>query len=362
MSPATHDIVPVILSGGIGARLWPASRRTLPKQLLPLVEDRSMIRATFERAQQIDGATTPIIVTNADHADPIEADLGASHGATLIIEPVGRNTAPAVAVAAHEAIRNGSDPLLLILPSDHVITDEAAFVEAVAVAAGQAAKGHLVTFGITPDRAETGYGYISVGEALAPSVHRVIEFREKPDAETAAEYVASGTYLWNSGMFLFRASTFLTELRKLAADIAEGADRAWTESSRTDNRIMLGHEAFSAVRGESIDYAVMERTSSAAVVPTNPGWSDVGSWASLWEIAAKDDDGNVLVGDVLGVDVSGSYISANGRLVAVVGVDDIIVVDTPDALLVVSKHRAQDVKQVVDRLAADDRPELEAPK
>ncbi len=321
-----------------------------------------MIRATFDRAQQIDGATPPIVVTNESHADAIDLDLGPSHDATLIIEPVGRNTAPAVAVAAHEAMRGGSDPLLLILPSDHVINDRAAFSEAVSAAAEQATEGYLVTFGINPDKPETGYGYISVGDALAPSIHKVIEFREKPDAQTAAQYVASGTYLWNSGMFLFKASVFLNELREFAADIADGADRAWNEASRNGNRVVLSHEAFSSVRGESIDYAVMEKTANTAVVPTNPGWSDVGSWASLWETAGKDENGNVLIGDVIDVDVSGSYIAASGRLVAVVGVDDIIVVDTPDALLIVSKDRAQDVKQIVDRLDADNRPELEIPR
>lgn len=321
-----------------------------------------MIRTTFDRALRIAGATSPIIVTNEDHADAIDAALGQSHGATLIIEPVGRNTAPAVAVAALEATRGGSDPLLLVLPSDHVITDDRAFSAAVSAAAGHAAKGFLVTFGIKPDKAETGYGYISVGDALAPSVHRVTEFKEKPPARTAEQYVASNTYLWNSGMFLFRASTFLNELHELAPDIAEDAEGAWKQASRDGNRVVLNHEAFSTVRGESIDYAVMEHTAKAAVVPTDPGWSDVGSWASLWEIADKDEHGNVLVGDVIDVDVSGSYIAASGRLVAVIGVEDVIVVDTPDALLVVSKDRAQDVKQIVDRLHADNRAELETPQ
>lgn len=320
-----------------------------------------MIRATFDRALGIAGAASPIIVTNEDHADAIDADLGPSHGATLIIEPVGRNTAPAVAVAAHEAMRGGSDPLLLVLPSDHVITDEAAFSTAVSAAAEQASKGYLVTFGIKPDKAETGYGYISVGDALAPSVHHVVEFREKPDAETATQYVAAGTYLWNSGMFLFRASTFLNELHEFASDIAEGVEDAWNEAPHDDNRVVLPHAAFSAVRGESIDYAVMEQTANAVVVPMDPGWSDVGSWASLWEIAKKDENGNVLIGDVIDIDVRGSYIAAGSRLVTVIGVDDIIVVETADALLVVSKDRAQDVKQIVDLLDADDRPELETP-
>jgi len=319
-----------------------------------------MIRATFERAQRIDGATSPIIVTNEDHVDAIDADLDRRHDVTLIIEPVGRNTAPAVAVAAYEAMRGGSDPLLLVLPSDHVITDELAFSAAVSAAAAQAAEGYLATFGINPDKAETGYGYISVGDAIAPSVHRVVEFREKPDAQTAAQYLASGTYLWNSGMFLFKASTFLNELHEFASDIADGAEHAWNKASRERNRVVLNHRIFSTVRGESIDYAVMEKTANAAVVPTDPGWSDVGSWASLWEIADKDEHGNILVGDVIDVDVSGSYIAAGDRLIAIVGVEDIIVVDTPDALLVISRDRAQDVKQIVDRLDADNRPELEA--
>lgn len=361
MNQSAPVLVPVILSGGIGARLWPASRRTMPKQLLPLMEDRSMIRATFDRAQRLAGAITPTIVTNDVHADAIDATLGPTHGATFIIEPVGRNTAPAVAVAAHEAMRQGADPLLLILPSDHVITDEAAFSRAVAVATGQALEGHLVTFGITPDRPETGYGYISLGETLTPSVHRVAEFKEKPDAETAARYLASGSHLWNSGMFLFKASVFLSELRMWASDIADSVRDAWSTASRDNHRIILPPAEFAAVRGESIDYAVMEQTTNAVVVPTNPGWSDIGSWASLWEMTDKDDHGNVLKGDVMAVDVHGSYIAAETRLVTVVGVDDVIVVETADAVLVVPKDRAQDVKQIVDQLQANHRPELEHP-
>lgn len=361
MNQSTPALVPVILSGGIGARLWPASRRTMPKQLLPLMEDRSMIRATFDRAQRLAGATTPIIVTNDVHANAIDDTLGSFHGATFIIEPVGRNTAPAVAVAAHEAVRQGADPLLLILPSDHVITDEAAFAQAVSIATEQALEGHLVTFGITPDRPETGYGYIFLGEALTPAVHRVAAFKEKPDAETAQRYLASGSHLWNSGMFLFKASAFLSELRMWASDIADSVEHAWSTASRDNHRIMLPPAEFATVRGESIDYAVMEQTTNAVVVPTNPGWSDIGSWASLWEMTAKDGHGNVLKGDVMAVDVHGSYIAAETRLVTVIGVDDVIVVETADAVLVVPKDRAQDVKQIVDRLQAHDRPELEHP-
>jgi mannose-1-phosphate guanylyltransferase/mannose-6-phosphate isomerase len=358
---ASHRIIPVILSGGIGARLWPASRQLQPKQLLPLVGDRTMIRATVDRVASLGNAAPPIVVTNAEHADAIQHELGGAEQphATLILEPVGRNTAPAVAVAAHEAMAGGTDPLLLVLPSDHTIADQAAFVEAVHHAAEAADSGYLVTFGITPERAETGYGYIKAGSQISTHVLAVEAFKEKPDATTASGYVDSGDFLWNSGMFLFRASKYLEELSAHDPVMAGLALEAWANATRDGHRVLLHPDAFGQIDGSSIDYTIMERTSMAAVVPTDPGWNDVGSWASLWDIAQHDAEGNVVIGDVVAVDVRDSYIRGGDRLVAVVGVEDIIVVDSQDAVLVTTRDNAQHVKQIVDRLASENRSELE---
>jgi mannose-1-phosphate guanylyltransferase/mannose-6-phosphate isomerase len=358
---ASRRITPVILSGGIGARLWPASRRLQPKQLLPLVDDRSMLRATIDRVASLGSVTPPIIVTSGLHADAIEHELASASQseATLILEPMGRNTAPAIAVAALEALTMGGEPLLLVLPSDHTIADEKAFADAVLSAAEAAASRHLVTFGITPERPETGYGYIKLGPSITGNVMRVDEFREKPDAITAATYVESGEYLWNSGMFLLQASTYLEELETHDPTMADLARKAWKHAEREGQRVQLNAEAFSKIDGSSIDYAVMERTALAAVVPTDPGWNDVGSWASLWDIAGHDAEGNVVSGDVLAVDVHDSFVRGGDRLIAVVGLEDIVVVDTPDAVLVTSRERAQDVKQIVDLLASENRAELE---
>ncbi len=358
---AQHLIVPVILSGGVGTRLWPASRKLQPKQLLPLVDDRSMIAATADRIRALTTGIDPIIVTNVDHADAIRREmLRSGYPETrLLLEPVGRNTAPAVAVAAYEIIDTFGDRLMLVLPADHAITDETAFASAVEEAADCAAAGYLLTFGITPSGPETGYGYIRRGKPITDRVARVAEFVEKPDAGTAAAYVESGEYLWNSGMFLFKASRYVEELEQHAPDIAAASRRAYDNAERKNATVLLDEEAFTSCRADSIDYAVMERTSRAAVVPTDPGWSDVGSWTSLWEIGDKDDDGNVLVGDTVTEGVTNSYIRSAGRLVAAVGVDRTIVVDTPDAVLVAGMDAAQDVKAIVEQLEAAGRREYE---
>jgi mannose-1-phosphate guanylyltransferase/mannose-6-phosphate isomerase len=361
MTP-THQIVPVVLSGGIGARLWPASRTTVPKQLLPLIGTESMIRSTIDRVSRLGAIGQTIIVTNAEHASAIRSDIvGTSYSdATLILEPVGRNTAPAVAVAAFEATASGADPLLLVLPSDHTIGDESAFAAAVHNGADAAMSGLLVTFGITPDRPETGYGYIKIGAPSSSGVFRVDAFREKPDGETANAYLESGSYLWNSGMFLIKASVFLDELRESDQVMVEAAKRSWEAADRSSGDIALDADEFASIAGDSIDYAVMEKTVNAAVVPVDPKWNDVGSWASLWDIGDKDGNGNVLIGDTIAIDVKQSYVRGSGRLIAVVGVEDLVIVDTPDALLVTTREHAQDVKQVVDKLKAERRPEIES--
>jgi mannose-1-phosphate guanylyltransferase/mannose-6-phosphate isomerase len=333
----------------------------MPKQLLALVGNRSLIRATVDRINAMSPGVAPIIVTNADHAVAIEQDLldAGNDGPVLILEPVGRNTAPAVAVAAHEILATSGDTLMIVLPSDHTIVDEPEFANAIQHGARVAREGYLVTFGITPSRAETGYGYIKVGNALSDDAALVSAFKEKPDEATAKAYVASGDYLWNSGMYLFLASRYLDELRLHAPDIAASAEKAYAASTREGASIIPDADEFSACRSDSIDYAVMEPTSSAAVVPTDPGWNDVGSWASLWEISDKDDATNVILGNVEVMDVTGSYIRGDSRLISVIGLDDVVIVDTPDALLVTTRDRAQDVKSIVDRLQAESRPELD---
>ncbi|MEA2023958.1 MAG: mannose-1-phosphate guanylyltransferase/mannose-6-phosphate isomerase [Actinomycetota bacterium] len=356
-----RPIVPVILSGGAGSRLWPASRSRQPKQLLPLVEERTMLLMTIQRTDAVPAAGAPLVVCNEAQRSGVERELAKSGhpDAALVLEPVGRNTAPATAVAALQLSSDGADPIMFVMPADHVIRNEEAFGEAVELAADFAEQGYLLTFGIDPTGPETGYGYIRFGHPLAAGVHIVEEFREKPDAATAEEYVSSGRYLWNSGMFMFRASCFLAELESHAPDVLDAA-RAALDSAMHDGSVThLDEIAFAAAPSISIDYAVMEHTNAAAVVPIHTGWSDVGSWAALWEIAQHDEDGNVLIGDVDVIDVQNSYVRSSGRLVAAIGLEDVVIVDTPDATLVSRRDRSQDVKAIVDLLKEQGRSEAE---
>ncbi|MGB5379871.1 MAG: mannose-1-phosphate guanylyltransferase/mannose-6-phosphate isomerase [Acidimicrobiia bacterium] len=356
-----RPVVPVILSGGAGSRLWPASRSRTPKQLLPLVDKRTMFAMTVQRTEPLAAADAPLVVCNEDQRLGIQRELAklGRDDAALILEPIGRNTAPAAAAAALHLTADGTDPILFVMPADHVIRNEDAFAEAVALASDFADKGYLLTFGIDPTGPETGYGYIRFGDRLADGVRSVEEFREKPDGATAEAYVASGRYLWNSGMFMFRASRFLTELESHAPDVLAAVQRAIDDAGRDGNVVRLNTEAFAAAPSISIDYAVMEHTASAAVVPIHTGWSDVGSWTALWELGQHDDQGNVVIGDVELVDVQNSYVRSDGRLVAAIGLDNVVVVDTADATLVVRRDRSQDVKIVVDRLKAEGRPEVD---
>jgi mannose-1-phosphate guanylyltransferase/mannose-6-phosphate isomerase len=338
----------VLLSGGSGTRLWPLSREAYPKQFLPLVGEHTMLQDTWLRVASIAGAA-PVVVANEEHRFLVAEQLrqvGAPVPA-IMLEPVGRNTAPAIAAAALQAMREGQDPLLLVLPSDHVVRDADAFRSAVLQAAAAAEDGALVTFGIVPDAPETGFGYIQAqpGEGL----RRVLRFVEKPDADTARGYLDQGGYFWNSGMFLFRASRYLEELRRFRADIVDAVTAAVDAAQRDGDFIRLDKQAFAACPSDSIDYAVMEKTEAAAVLPVDIGWNDVGSWSALWDVAERDGDGNAHHGDVIAVDSRNSYAYAQ-RLVALVGVDDIVVVETDDAVLVARKDRVQDVKQVVARL------------
>ena len=349
---------PVILSGGSGTRLWPLSRAAYPKQLMPLVGSQSLLQQTVERVGDPTLFSAPVLICNDEHrflvAEQLRA-LGRSQEA-IVLEPVGRNTAPAVAAAALMA---EPDAPLLILPSDHYIARPDAFRAAVAVAAKAAAAGALVTFGIAPSAPETGYGYIRRGEAVAeaPGCHRVAAFVEKPDAATAARYLVAGDYLWNGGMFLFRADRFLAELERCEPAIKTAVEKAVAGAARDLDFIRLEKEAFATAPAISIDYAVMEKTRDAAVVPVDMGWTDVGSWAALWEVADRDAAGNALVGDVVAVDVKNSYVRAESRLVTAVGLEDIVLIETVDAVMAVARDRAQDLKLVIDKLSTAGRGE-----
>lgn len=357
-------LVPVILSGGSGTRLWPLSRRGYPKQFLPLLNRHTLFGETLDRCAGLDGTMPPLVVANQDHRFFVAEQLHRRgvKGGEILLEPCGRNTAPAIAAAAFRLLdtRDRKDSLMLVLPADHAIADMTAFARAVAAASEAARDGHLVTFGIVPARPETGYGYIRAdrGTALAGgAAFRVAEFVEKPDAETAERYVASGDFTWNSGMFLFRPGVFLDELRRFHPEIAKHAEASVTAAKVDMDFVRLHADTFAASPSDSVDYAVMEHTERAAVVPLDCGWSDVGAWSALWELAEKDADGNAVGGDVVVLDSRGSYIRSSHRLVATVGVENLVVVETPDAVLVADKSRVQDVKKVVDQLLSDERDE-----
>ncbi|MEW6681527.1 MAG: mannose-1-phosphate guanylyltransferase/mannose-6-phosphate isomerase [Nitrospirota bacterium] len=356
-SPHLHA---VILAGGSGTRFWPLSRRLAPKQLLSLTGDRTMLQDTVLRIAPVVAADRTWVVTGCDVADEARRQLrliGA--GATVVAEPVGRNTAPAIAVAAHRLIAADPDAIMIVLPADHAIAKPEAFRECLDHASAVAGNGYLVSIGIVPRRAETGYGYIKQGDALPESgrreggrgAFRVARFVEKPDRVTAERYVGEGGYLWNSGMFVWRASVILDELARHAPGVSAAASRIAEamSSGADDTRLRALYEAAEAV---SIDYAVLERSTRVAVVPAEFGWSDVGSWAALDDVAVKDERGNVLSGRVVDVDSQRSIVYAQDRVVATIGLNDLIVVDTPDATLVCAKDRAQDVRKVVDALEA----------
>ena len=350
-----NTVQPVILSGGSGTRLWPLSREAYPKQFLPLAGKLTMLQATWQRVAPI-ASRGPLVIANEEHrfvaAEQLQ-QVGAEPAA-IILEPVGRNTAPAIAVAALEATRDGNDALLLVLPSDHVITDEAAFRAAVQAAAGAAETGKLVTFGIVPTGPETGYGYIKAADGQG--VRAVERFVEKPDLDTATGYVASGQYYWNSGMFLFKASRYLQELERFQPEMLAGSRSAWQQARRDADFTRLDKDAFAAVTSDSIDYAVMEKTADAVVIPLDAGWNDVGSWTALRDVSQQDGDGNAHQGDVIAIDCRNTY-AYGQRLVAMVGLDDVIVVETDDAVLVGKADRMQEVKTVVAQLKADGRSE-----
>jgi len=346
----------VLLSGGSSTRLWPLSREAYPKQFLPLLGEHSLLQATWLRVRDLPGVGAPLVVANEEHrfmvAEQLQS-LGVRPDA-LILEPVGRNTAPAIAAAALRAMADGSDPVLLVLPSDHVIRDEAGFRAAVLRALPAAGDGSRVTCGILPSAPETVYGYIQA--ARGQGVRAVERFVEKPDLAKATEYLASGDYFWNSGMFLFRASRYLDELEQFAPGMLAQC-RAALAGAKSDNDFLrLDRAAFEACPSDSIDYAVMEKTAHAVVLPIDVGWNDVGSWSALKEISEQDGEGNAHRGDVLAFDTRNTLAWSERRLVALIGLDDMIVVDTDDALLVAHRGRVQDVKEIVAKLKGEQRP------
>jgi mannose-1-phosphate guanylyltransferase/mannose-6-phosphate isomerase len=361
MTPA--QIVPVILSGGSGTRLWPVSRESFPKQLWPLVSERTLLQETALRARG-SGFAPPIVVCNQEHRFLIAEQLRAAGIASprVVLEPVGRNSAPAIAAAALLVAEDEPDAVLWLLAADHVISDIEALQRSLDTAAVAARAGRIVTFGMRPTAPETGYGYIAIGSALddAPGAYAVAEFVEKPDAANAARLATDGRHLWNSGMFVFTARTLLEEMETHAPDVLSAVGRAVADRRADLDFIRLGVKAFTASPSISLDYAVAERTSRAAVVPADLGWSDVGSWNALWELGSKDAAGNVAVGDVLLENARNCYVRSDGMLASVVGLEDAVVVVTEDAVLAMHRDHAQDVKKVVDRLKEAGRHEAVA--
>ena len=357
-------IIPVILAGGSGTRLWPLSRQLYPKQLMGLVDEFTMLQNTMLRLTRYQGMGDPIIICNdhhrfmiAEQAREIEVDPAA-----IILESVGRNTAPAVAVGALKALAVDPAAVILVLPADHFIADVTRFHEVLKGGEVLAGQEYLITFGIVPQAPETGYGYIKRGEQItgAPvtsKAYKIKEFVEKPDKRTAETYLASGRYFWNSGIFMFKASRVLEELKKHVPDIVEACESAFTGGKEDLDFFRLDARAFEACPGDSIDTAVMERTDRGAMVPFDAGWNDLGSWEALWEVGEKDDSGNVVSGDVIAHDVTNSYLHATGRMIAAVGLDNHIVVETADAVLISPRERVQDVKRIVDQLKAGNRDE-----
>ncbi len=349
----------VILSGGSGTRLWPLSREAYPKQFLPVVSGESLLAETIDRGLALSADARVMAITNEEHRFVVAAHLHAQASgrtAGIILEPVGRNTAPAIALAALAASEVNPEELLLIMPSDHVLRNPEAFRAAVAKGAKAAAVGKLVTFGIVPDSPHTGYGYIQAGKA-EEGYSDVAAFVEKPDEATARSYLKQGGYYWNSGMFLFRADRYLAELEQHQPDMLAACRRAYSEKQADLDFVRVGRKDFEACPDDSIDYAVMEKTRDAVVVPLDAGWSDVGSWSALWEIQPHDSDGNVCRGDVITEDVTGSYLHSEGRLIAALGISNHVIVETDDVVLVADRARVQDVKKLVAQVKAQGRSE-----
>jgi len=352
-------MIPVILSGGSGTRLWPVSRKSHPKQFWPLTSDISLLQETYSRLIGCPGADDPLVICNADHrffvADQLQ-QMDVKNSA-ILLEPTGRNTAPAIAVAAIHALESHKegdekDPVLLVLPADHEIKDKALFWVAIEEGVEQANLGSLVTFGVVPSYPETGYGYIQGGNPAegTSAALQIKQFVEKPDKETAIGYLKSGNYFWNSGMFMFKASSYLAAVKELAPQIYAASMQAYEKATHDLDFIRLDNESFASSPSDSIDYAVMEKVDNGVVIPLDAGWNDVGSWTALLDMGEKDKDGNVTHGDTIMQDTEGCYLRSDGRLIATIGIKDQIIVETTDAILVAHRDHVQDVKKIVSRL------------
>jgi len=356
-------IVPVILAGGSGTRLWPLSREMYPKQLINIINDKTMLQETLIRLSGLEDMGNPIVICNDNHRFMVAEQLREIEitAESILLEPVGRNTAPALAIAALRILSQGLNPLLLVLPADHIIKDVSVFHDALSCGESFAKAGYLITFGIVPEIAETGYGYIRKGDQLSgpgnTEVVKIAEFVEKPDKKNAEAYVKSGLYCWNSGMFMFKASQVIKALKKYTPEIVEACERALNSGKEDLDFFRLDAEAFETCPSESIDYALMEKTDKGAMVSLKAGWDDLGSWAALWKVGEKNQNGNVIQGDVLTHDVKNSYLKATHRMIAAVGLENHIVIETSDAVLISPLGRVQEVKQLVDQLKSDKRSE-----
>ena len=362
-------MIPIILSGGSGTRLWPLSRSSYPKQFLSITEEKTLFQLTLERISNLNQSLinfqNPFIVTNEAHRFIVAEQLRQKNvTAKILLEPVAKNTAPAIAAAAELALSYGEDPILLILAADHVIEQQEAFNQSIEIGLAAAEAGKLVTFGVVPNSPETGYGYIKaagmVQKDQAIQAYPVEKFVEKPDIKTAQSYLDAGSYLWNSGMFMFKASVYLQELEKYNPAIVKSAKASVSNSKNDLDFVRLDKESFEQSPEDSIDYAVMEKTDKAVVVPLNANWSDVGAWKSVWEVSAKDEQGNVLRGDTIVESTTNTLVHAEHRLVSVLGLDDVVVIETSDAVLVANKNKVQDIKKIVEKLKKSNRREIDA--
>ena len=353
------QIIPVILSGGSGTRLWPLSRKQYPKQYLPLAGDNTMLQETILRLNGLDSLADPIIICNADHRFLVAEQCQQIDviNPTILLEPIGRNTAPAIAAAALQSLKEVDDAVLLVLSADHVIQDVEAFHQAINIASQQAQEGKLATFGIVPTDANTGYGYIKSSKNNNDCAYKVEEFVEKPDLQTAQSYLEQGNYLWNSGMFMFKAATLIDELTTHSLEIVKSVNNAVDNAEQDLDFIRLEKQAFESSPGDSIDYALMEKSDNVVVIPLDAQWNDIGSWSALYDIGTKDSSGNVIQGDVFTEDTTNTYIHANHHMVATIGVQDLVIVDTPNATLISTKDKVQEVKKIVEQLQERDREE-----
>jgi mannose-1-phosphate guanylyltransferase/mannose-6-phosphate isomerase len=355
-------IVPVILSGGSGTRLWPLSRKQYPKQYLPLASDNTMLQETILRLNGLDNLADPIIVCNADHRFLVAEQcqqIGIKNP-TILLEPVGRNTAPAIAAAALQSLKDSNGSMLLVLSADHVIQDVDAFHKAINMASQQVQSGKLATFGIVPTNANTGYGYIKSSRENSNGAHKVEEFVEKPDLKTAQAYLEQGNYLWNSGMFMFKADVLIDELTTHSSDIVNSVNNAINNATQDLDFIRLDKQAFESSPSDSIDYALMEKSDNVIVVPLDAQWNDIGAWSALYDIGNKDTNGNVTKGDVIIQDTTNTYINADHHMVAAIGVDNLIIIDTPDATFIATQDKSQEVRSIVKSLQASGRCESSA--